>query len=1245
MVPGWTISAVAIGRALKGQQRSQMIGPPLVLALFAIAGVLLATACVAPVAATHARPRVGGGCDSAHWWGSATPLDKPPEPPAQLVKLWDQIWAEPGLADRRGTGWMRRPRCSQRFYRPSHHQQQQEQRPQPQAEEGPAAAGPAAGSRAAGSAGPAAAATECSVVADLSLPGQQQSEFGLIGLPAHCGRPRVYPARIKTDDDEAALLAGFVFERDLQERPRRPLGWDETGTRQQGPCSRSGAHEWFGVGPDRCDDRGQVVRVVTITFGGREGDNSGPQSVPFELYGPAVGGLTALEHLQLDYTGLTGTIPAEVGSLLHLKVLVLSVTSISGTIPPQLGNLVKLERLQLARTKLTGTIPPMFGQLAELQWLWLQGSASISGTVPADLGRLQNLELLWLVETGISGTIPRFIAGSNSSLQKVDLSYTSISGTLPVSLCKAPRLSELNMRNCKLSGSGVPAHGESALTVKEWSSTLAVLDLSENELTTLPPTLPVNLSHLYLGRNPIAGNASALAAMLTPLDQLASFSVGFVTEIDFGQTRVQSPATCVEYAESACKFTFTLALFDRQNQPIPNGDRLQSVRTATVRSGCDVCPKYYTPICEGGDTSCDGKLHPIDGHQNCSRTAPMRGGAGGLTFSIDASWAQIPGPTVLSFFDSNGTEFFPQKDSDGTLIKKNQSHSQAQRLESQLRTIHWIRPTVCDKAAHQTLSGSKCACAADYYNASAHGILLCAGHEWSTGLEKIISERKRDMQCQPCDGKCATCEQGRLVVKAGWRFNSVNGTEIAKRIANATRGGAPLIAFQCPNFKVGATSRCPEIHISTVSAANRSLDCLEPDEHWTGRLCGACEVGTVKKNHGRYSTCVTCTTQSAAFSKVAQHLGMSSTALAIALVLVVVAVFGTARAMRHSLRQLKTHCFTNVKILLGLIQVLSLIQGVLYILFPPVAAETVHGLSVFTLDMKRVFQTECWVDRWLNRWLVSIVGGPLLAVSLVGGRFAWQKLNGGSGAIEAPNSAKAACFFLTMLLHPQISTQAFKLLLCRDLGPETDDSRGTDRVSILEADFSVECTSSEYKAYWVVAWLLVVFVAIGVPLVMLALLLHQGRLHHRRYMSALEEARGSTSQISVDGDGRLSLRGGAVVGTAAEHRYNMLAADFAFWVDEYRDECFCEIIPQRLFWGIISLFWVCCVYFCFAPVLVLHPANLNPSPYRVSAGRLHPQACAYRLAAVHTPRFGRPGPARLRHRRQLASTAAAARTM
>jgi hypothetical protein len=144
--------------------------------------------------------------------------------------------------------------------------------------------------------------------------------------------------------DAATLLAGFVFERD-----QRPPGWDEVGP---GPCAPSvtGAPgdvtggRWFGVGPNRCED-GRVVRVV---FGGRER----LQSVPFTL-SPVVGDLTTLVRLQLDYTGLIGTIPREVGRLLNLQQLILSVTSISGTLPLEMGNLAKLERLQLAQTKLT----------------------------------------------------------------------------------------------------------------------------------------------------------------------------------------------------------------------------------------------------------------------------------------------------------------------------------------------------------------------------------------------------------------------------------------------------------------------------------------------------------------------------------------------------------------------------------------------------------------------------------------------------------------------------------------------------------------------------------------------------------------------------------------------------------------------------------------------------------------------------------------------------------------------------
>ena len=122
----------------------------------------------------------------------------------------------------------------------------------------------------------------------------------------------------------------------------------------------------------------------------------------------------------------------------------------------------------------------------------------------------------------------------------------------------------------------------------------------------------------------------------------------------------------------------------------------------------------------------------------------------------------------------------------------------------------------------------------------------------------------------------------------------------------------------------------------------------------------------------------------------------------------------------------------------------------------------------------------------------SVFGPPALAAAAVGARWAWQRLRGGRAcAAAARRGAVAAGFFCTMLLYPKLSATIFKMLRCRQLGPD---------LGVLEADYAVACVGdARYAAYRRAALLLAVMVPVAASIVLTRTVHNETLIVRRRY--------------------------------------------------------------------------------------------------------------------------------------------------
>lgn len=225
----------------------------------------------------------------------------------------------------------------------------------------------------------------------------------------------------------------------------------------------------------------------------------------------AVGDLQELRQLRLSHNQLS-VLPLGLFSLPLLYSLTLQ-NNLLETLPPELGRLQSLTELDVSRNRLT-ELPSALGDLSALTSLNLQHN-QLSG-LPDGLSHLRNLRVLdcsnnLLTElpstlVQLTGLEQIFLRQNRlrvvpelppHALKEVYLADNQISALPEDSLRRLTLLSVLELR-----GNKICVLPEGALP-----STLTRLDLSNNDVSSLPPTLGLlpNLSVLLLEGNPLRG--------------------------------------------------------------------------------------------------------------------------------------------------------------------------------------------------------------------------------------------------------------------------------------------------------------------------------------------------------------------------------------------------------------------------------------------------------------------------------------------------------------------------------------------------------------------------------------------------------------------------------------------------------------------------------------------------------------------------------------------------------------------
>ena len=165
-------------------------------------------------------------------------------------------------------------------------------------------------------------------------------------------------------------------------------------------------HDWFSDGDQYCSFKGigcdQDKYVITLNLNGTGLAGSLPSSIS---------GLQKLKRLRLSNNQIAGTLPTTLTGLSSLRMLNIEENKFSGQLPIDIGRLTKLRRFLVQSNQFDGTLPEGLCQLEHLTALDLSDNADIVGTLPSCLGELQSLSLFHIRNLDLTGSVPSQLCG------------------------------------------------------------------------------------------------------------------------------------------------------------------------------------------------------------------------------------------------------------------------------------------------------------------------------------------------------------------------------------------------------------------------------------------------------------------------------------------------------------------------------------------------------------------------------------------------------------------------------------------------------------------------------------------------------------------------------------------------------------------------------------------------------------------------------------------------------------------
>eukprot|EP01043_Picozoa_sp_COSAG02_P046470 COSAG02_NODE_4349_length_5466_cov_31.632569_3_plen_1141_part_01 len=247
--------------------------------------------------------------------------------------------------------------------------------------------------------------------------------------------------------------------------------------------------------------------------------------------------------------------------------------------------------------------------------------------------------------------------------------------------------------------------------------------------------------------------------------------------------------------------------------------------------------------------------------------------------------------------------------------------------------------------------------------------------------------------------------------------------------------------------------------------------------------------------------------------------------------------------------------FQPVRMVVTWAQIVAQIDGVLQFQFPTMFASAVQALHFLQEVTDLFFDSECaGLDEFPTRWRVKVIVTPgvaLICVATTRVWYTWQ--DGGAVAVQ---KAKSLGFGILFLLYPCICNMAFATFECRELVKD-------EPTRILDADDRFLCDREEISQLQDLSLLVIIFFAVGVPVIFGAILWWNTRAYESQHTT--EVATRLAAQFKVD----------QMVANYVLRDVTTMGASFSFLLDAYKFQWYywemLDMLRKLLLVGLVLL--------------------------------------------------------------------------
>jgi len=207
-------------------------------------------------------------------------------------------------------------------------------------------------------------------------------------------------------------------------------------------------------------------------------------------------------------------------------------------------------------------------------------------------------------------------------------------------------------------------------------------------------------------------------------------------------------------------------------------------------------------------------------------------------------------------------------------------------------------------------------------------------------------------------------------------------------------------------------------------------------------------------------------------------------------------VFSRAKVWRRIKEILATSISLSVqpvKIIAGYFQIAIHAQDVLHTELPRHIADLLQKFRFLAVNIDGIFALKCYgIGTFHGVWLLEVIFVPSVMFAAV--TLCWLRRRKTQGDATAKAKLIDELFLVLFIVYPFVTNKLFSILNCRVLSAD---------LTVLAADYSVDCDGESNDAHQTLSIVLIVFVSLGVPICLLLFL----RREHRKRLCSMRAAR------------------------------------------------------------------------------------------------------------------------------------------